>query len=462
MDVLPVASASATFSGTLFGFAVAGYILYMTRLPEPGPGDGKVDVLVTNSGELQPIGNISTSGVLMAGFYTMVSLGSSAFLFYNLAGRSNDLKSGWGEAALLVYGIILALSVLTLFYFTTLMLLERPPTRAAARPAFWVSTIAGPLVVLRFVAESAQDARLARCLGKRPCDPGWLFSTGSITLLLIFTATLFVAMTWSRLLERGWRRKLLVPLARRPTFPAVCVFIASFAVATLASLYINSRDTSHVPPGWLIVVIYAMGIILIILFTLGAGSVIYPRVNGLRITELPAMADADVYQELPGWERIWVKIKEMRNSVYLKHRAGTRPVRQGGMLIWKISAATRQEDEQVSTQFQVWHDTRPWRLGGKLQLTALGAANIPAEDDHRVQVTLTMESGAGERRIDEKISMAIPVEFDDEFSTYDRVRITVKRLDSLPGDVLLCWREAGGTIALVGDGHGAAPANPDS
>jgi hypothetical protein len=82
----------------------------------------------------------------------MAPLGISTFLYANLAGDGGPVREGRDAAALLVYGVVLALSVLALFYFLTLMLFERPLTKHAAKPAFWAGTIAGSLVVLRFLA----------------------------------------------------------------------------------------------------------------------------------------------------------------------------------------------------------------------------------------------------------------------------------------------------------------------
>lgn len=64
------------------------------------------------------------------------------------------------------------------------MLVERPLTKRAAEPAFWAGAIASSLVVLRFLAGSAQDARMTRCRYEHPCHLGGGSTTWGITVIL--------------------------------------------------------------------------------------------------------------------------------------------------------------------------------------------------------------------------------------------------------------------------------------
>jgi hypothetical protein len=448
MDVTSIASAYAAFGGVLAGFAFAGLSFYVTRPPEPDPGSGKVDVLITRGGKPVLISLIPVSAVAAAGFYAMASLGVSTFLYANLAGEGSNAPAGQAVTALLVYGVVLALSVLTLFYFVTLMLFERELTKPAAKPAFWAGTFAGSIVVLRFLAGSARAARLTRCPAGHPCHPGLLYTTPGITILLVVAAVVFAVITLTRVLEWGPIKRLLTPFAHRPAFPSASVFVTAVAVATLASLYINinAQNNTYVPPGWLIVMVYAMSVALIILFALGSGAVIYPRIHSIRLTRLAAPADAYTPRHTPWWERARAASTEMNNMVYLQYATGTRPIAGRRQLIWKVRPATEGEPDKLATRFRARHGESPWRLGGQLFLVA-GTTNIP-NARARVQVTLIIGSGADRQQVEKNVAAgAAPVPLDGtEPSTCDLLQVAVRRLDSSPEDVLLCWLEAGGAI----------------
>jgi hypothetical protein len=77
-----------------------------------------------------------------------------------------------------------------------------------------------------------------------------------------------------------------------------------------------------------------------------------------------------------------------------------------------------------------------------------GTTNMPPEGGLGVHVTLTIGSGVGGRQVNREVSAgAARVAVDGaEPSTSDLLQVAVRRLDSSPEDVLLCWLEAGGTI----------------
>ncbi len=282
MDVTAIASGYAGFGGGLVGFAFAGLSFFVTRPPRPRSGIA-ADVLIPRQPTRRnSLTQINASAVATSGFYSMTSLGITTFLYANLSGTGRDAPAAQVGTDLLVYGAVFGLSVLTLFYFMTLILFENPLTRPAAKPAFWAGTIAASIVALRFVAGTAQGTWLAICSAQRPpCHPGAPYTTRGIFITLLAATLLAVVITLTRALERRPVRWLFAPFERRPSLPSACVFVTSVAVATMASLYIN---TQAVPPGWFISASYVTGVALIVVFALTSGSVIYPRLNGTRLT----------------------------------------------------------------------------------------------------------------------------------------------------------------------------------
>jgi hypothetical protein len=427
MDVSSIATSYAAFGGVLVGFAFAGLSIYVNRSPGSGPDGGAVDVLITRQGDPMHIGLIKVSAVTATGFYAMASLGISTFLYANLSGTGSDEPTGPAGNALLVYGVAFALSVLTLFYFMTLMLFESSLTRPAAKPAFWVGTIAGSIVVLRFLAGSAQDARLALCPSKHPlCYPGAPYTTLGITITLLAAGVIFVGITRTGVLEFRPFSWLLALLVHRPSLPSTGVFLTSVAVATLASLYLNALTGP--PPGWFISGSYAIGIILIVLFALATGSVIYPRLHGTRLT-----GSADI-QETPAqvawWRRIRARQAELNNTAYLEYSCGSRPIAQNGNLIWKVPSM----GGELDTRFNIWHDKSPWHLGGRMFLVDSGKHAAPGHG-HGVRVTLKTGSGAELREIEHDLIGPGQIRLSDDRkpSISDDLQVAIRRLDSSAG-----------------------------
>jgi hypothetical protein len=433
MDVSSIATAYAAFGGVLVGFAFTGLSFYVTRSPGSGSDRSAIDVLITRRGKPVRIGLIQVSSVAATGFYAMASLGISTFLYANLSG-SHEL-AGQAETALLVYGIIFALSVLTLFYFMTLMLFECSLTRHAAKPAFWAGTIAGSIVVLRFLAGSAQHARLALCSSKQPqCYPGAPYTTEGVAITLLAAAVVFVVITLTRILECRPFRWLLAPLAHRPSLPSAGVFLTSVAVATLTSLYLGAL--TKVPPDWFISASYIVGIALILLFALASGSVIYPRLHSTRLT---VSAESQELLAHTGWlhHRIKVRDAKRRNILYIEHSSGCRPTAQNGHLMWK----TPPKPAELETSFKIWHEDRSWRLGGQMFLADTGQ-HASLHNHHRVLVTLKAGCGTELSVIDERTLTGprhIQLGGDQQPPTSDVLHVAIQRLDSSADDVLLCW-----------------------
>lgn len=266
VDIAATATAYSTFGGVLAGLAFAGLCVYLSRGRDA-------------ANTAKDSGDIEVKHVTAAVFYAMVSLAISAFLYANLAGvAQSDQTAALTDqraavTALLSYGIVFSLSVLSLFYAVALMTLENPLTKDVARHAYWAVTIAGTVIVLRFLAETARDALIARC--GNICGAKSILSPWGIGLTLIIAVSLSVFITIV-LLEREPKGNL-GKLKHYPTAAPLVVFIAAVFVTTTQSLYLNTRDQSYRPSLGFIYVSYAASIFLITLFATACGRVVVPR-----------------------------------------------------------------------------------------------------------------------------------------------------------------------------------------
>lgn len=281
LSVAATAGAYATFGGVLAGFAFAGLCVYLGR--DHGRGDNfgansSAPGQVSDPGEFRGSDGdekprpVEVKHVAVAVFYSMVSLAISSFLYSTLAGVANSMP-GAAATALLSYGIVFALSVLSLFYSVTLMMLEHPLTKDAAKHAYWMVTIAGTVIVLRFLAEATRDAFLER--SANACRPPGILSWPGIGLTLLVAAALAVLITME-LLDYHPTGKL-GKLEHYPTAAPMVVFISAVFVTTVESLYLHTRDGSYQPSVWMIYVSYAVSIFLVTLFALACGRVVAPR-----------------------------------------------------------------------------------------------------------------------------------------------------------------------------------------
>jgi hypothetical protein len=281
LSVAATAGAYATFGGVLAGFAFAGLCVYLGR--DHGRGDDSSASSSTlgqvsdpggfcgSDGNKKP-GPIEVKHVAVAVFYSMASLAISSFLYSTLAGVADSMP-GAAATALLSYGIVFALWVLSLFYSVTLMMLEHPLTRDAAKHAYWVVTIAGTVIVLRFLAEATRNAFLERS-GSACRAPG-ILSWPGIGLTLLVAAGLAVLITMELLDYRPTGK--LGGLEHYPTAAPLVVFISAVFVTAVESLYLHTRSGSYQPSVWMIYVSYAVSIFLVTLFALACGRVVAPR-----------------------------------------------------------------------------------------------------------------------------------------------------------------------------------------
>jgi hypothetical protein len=272
MAVASSAQAYATFGGLLTGFAFSGLSFYITRKPGQETGSHKE--------HYRP----EVKSIPAAVFLAMVSLGICSFLYANLGSVASTTPRA-AIMALLPYGIVFALSVLSLFYTVTLMMLENLPAKDAARIAYWVVTVAGTVLVLRFLAGTVREAVMSRC----PAPPGPLgpptppiactlpgvLSSWGICLTLLAAASLSVIFTMK--LQESEPRGVIGELTNHPALPPGFVFIATVVVTTTVSVHLSTRSSPYKPPEWLIYPGYAACILFVALFALACGRVVAPR-----------------------------------------------------------------------------------------------------------------------------------------------------------------------------------------
>lgn len=259
-----ITSSYATLAGVLAGFSLTALAVYLGWRPE------------SVCGSQQPEGDIAGPKVVASLFYAMASLAMCSFLYASVASPMFDVGRR-ASAELLLYGIIFGLSVLALFYSLTLMAYENVRTREAARYAYWVVVIAGPIVILRFLMDAANNTFQAMCL-PRCIVPSWsppvIAEVVLLGLLLVFSA----AITVLRVLH-WWTstQKIVEGLYRHPALPSVIVFVLSTCV-TVGSLLVTA-EINFSPSSLYAEVILCAGFALLALFALACGCVVGPRVQ---------------------------------------------------------------------------------------------------------------------------------------------------------------------------------------
>jgi hypothetical protein len=267
-------SSYSGFAGILAGFSFTALAIYLGWRPEEEPSPGQ-DKSQPNR-DTPPDQYIQRTTVAAALFYAMASLVMCSFLYASLTAQTSDVQERV-PAELLLYGTIFGLSVLALFYSLTLMMYERSLTRKAARYAYWVVVIAGPIVVLRFLIDAANAVWQVRCsAGCRP--DAWsapvIVGLASLIVLLVLSViiTLFRLLHWW-----DWSRELLKLLYRHPTAPTIVVFVLATCV-TLGSLPLTIPATLT-PNGWFTIITLVTAFLSLASFALTCGCVIGPRVE---------------------------------------------------------------------------------------------------------------------------------------------------------------------------------------
>ena len=324
------ASSYSSFAGILAGFSFAALAIYLGWRPEKE--EGQPSSAQGKNSSTEDIQGTTVAAVL---FYAMASLVMCSFLYASLTAQTSDAQKRV-PAELLLYGVIFGLSVLALFYALTLMMYERSHTRDAARYAYWVVVIAGPIVVLRFLVNAANSTWQARCTSS--CAPEtW---SAPVTLGLVFLVVLLalsVVITTLRLLH-WWAatRRFLRLLYRHPTVPTVIVFALATCV-TVGSLLITV-PAQYAPSGLLTLVSLVVGFLFLALFALACGCVIGPRVE-IGLPEWLGTALGKL-----GLKSTWTIIKRRGESRSGRHARGA--LETGGSELYPPSGEER--DAQAS------------------------------------------------------------------------------------------------------------------
>jgi hypothetical protein len=327
MNLTSIIQANATFGDLLVGFAFAGLCVYIARKPgeeKPKPCQknppGSFGKMTERSKSGRETLSIEVRDVTAAVFFAMVSLAMSSFLYSNLVGITQS-EPRVAAMAVLSYGIIFALSVLSLFYGVVLMMLESESTAEVAKTAYWVVTIAGTVIVLRFLADSARDVLLSRCRPHTACNVPGVLSLWGIGCTLLIAALLSVLITVKfQEFPKSHERELggvVGALGRHPAWPPGIVFIAAVLVTTLESLYFNTRSASFMPSDWLIYSSYSASLLLVALFALACGRVVAPRAEitvGRASSSAPAGDHQSKYME---FGRVKIEFGHVKAAMYI-------------------------------------------------------------------------------------------------------------------------------------------------
>lgn len=261
-DIASNASAYSTFAGILAGFSFTALVVYLQRQrPEKGTG-------------VRDFGSRVATGLL----YSTASLIIASFLYANLISQATDFQRVAGE--LLAYGGVLGLSVLVMLYSLTLMIYEVPYTRGAVKYAYWLTVIAGPAVIFRFLVDVAQlvwhSGRFvaATCTTPIPLSGAInLWGWAGIGALLIISSliTVFGILRWF-----NWTRWVVKELAERPAIPALAVFITA-TTAAIASIAITGPASFAPARYWFTGPVLGVEFSLLAGFSLACGCVIGER-----------------------------------------------------------------------------------------------------------------------------------------------------------------------------------------
>jgi hypothetical protein len=261
-DIASNASAYSTFAGVLAGFSFAALVVYLQRRPT-SPGDGA---------DARLLGSQVATGLL----YSTASLIISSFLYANLISQATDFRRAAGE--LLIYGGVLGLSVLVMLYSLTLMIYEVPHTRGAVKYAYWLTVIAGPAVIFRFLVDAAQlvwhSGRVAKCMTAPLSGTIILWGYTGIAALLFISSliTVFGFLHWF-----NWTREKVQVLAGHPAIPPVTVF-STATLAAIASIAITGRASYTPARNWFTGPVLGVEFVLLAGFALACGCVIGERV----------------------------------------------------------------------------------------------------------------------------------------------------------------------------------------
>jgi hypothetical protein len=310
-----VADSYAEAAGWLAGIAAALLVVYLTRHRaddtrdhESGPPGGTSAQQPARRGpeytsKGKPVGSRHVARAL---FFAMSALAICAFLYSSIV--DDAVALGRLATEMMFFGAALGTSVLALFYAVTLMMLEYPVTRPAAKSAYWVLVIVGPGVVIRYIAGAAHEGwRLALPHESASGSPLLAGTATAVSLPLLMLGAIHRqrirnAVGWVYAHEGhlkwataalahtakidGALRRIGQPLVRtrgwlreRPVAPAVAA-LAFAASATIGSSVVAPSDRNWTPnPVWSWIAL-GMGVLAIAYFALATFSVLAERVDG--------------------------------------------------------------------------------------------------------------------------------------------------------------------------------------
>ncbi len=227
----------AAFGMFLAGVAVTCVVIY---LGQQRARDGNIHKLeAAGQSEVEVKGEYATSGNITASLlYAIAGLVACSFLYGSLSGH------GQSEAASIVMilnGAVFGLSVLSLFYSLTLMMLQNPATKHAARPAYWIVVSVGPALVMRFQSSASFHGWQIQC-DRVKCEWSWWSSPAAIGLglvLLLLIASVVIARV--EIPEGGRLEQLRDKLAQNVVLaPAIAFWLAAGTI--IASLLVTTTE----------------------------------------------------------------------------------------------------------------------------------------------------------------------------------------------------------------------------
>jgi hypothetical protein len=271
--MIPLFQTFAAFAGILTGFCFTAFVSYLTgtsNASETSPqndGSWRHEAFPSRS-------RIGRGDVAVTLFLTAISLGMCTFLYVNFVSHAEDKELA--STALLLYGVAFGLSVMTFFYTLTLMMFERSIPQPATEYAYWVVVVAGPAMIFRFLASTANNTLHIRC----PTCSAPLLSQLGIEFMLFFIVGISILITLSGLMRRASGLiGIRIFLGRSPTAPGAIVFLFVFSTVTVVSLYLTTRNEHYTPPQWFTYGSLGVGSLILILFALTCGCVVGSRVD---------------------------------------------------------------------------------------------------------------------------------------------------------------------------------------
>ncbi|MGH8877396.1 MAG: hypothetical protein ACRD0P_08660 [Stackebrandtia sp.] len=251
----PAAQTYSELAAVLAGFAFAALILYLgsqrsssdSNSPDSAPPDSL------------PYAAVTPRRVVISLFYAMSALTISSFLYGRLASEST--ASGRTYLVFALYGVVLALAVLSLFYALNLvMVVTRKETREAAEQTRWVVAAVGPAVVISLLADLLASAWDYGC--QEPCSAWqsprwWGFGLALVFLIIGLWTTVqtlrtlknFIGdlVTW--VLRLPWIKRGADAFQRHPQIPGLIAIIFA-ALVGIASLWVRGTPDGYNPSHW--------------------------------------------------------------------------------------------------------------------------------------------------------------------------------------------------------------------